>query len=339
MRLQLSVRSRSSLQLFSFAAAVHLFISGQAGGLFAPRVVAAVAQAGPGTSQVPAAQRINAQRLLSDVRALSAPEMEGRRSGTDGNRRAQSLILGRFKELKLHPVNGSYEQRFPLDSHGTTGADRLPGTSLLAVLPGSSRRDEFVVVSAHYDHLGIRNGQIYGGADDNASGVAAMLAIAGWCAAMGPAKSLLFVAFDAEEHGLRGSKYFVANPPIELKRISAVVNLDMVGRGDANILHVVGTFHYPALKAPVVAAAKGRNIMVRFGHDRPGVRGEVDWTSSSDHGSFHAAGIPFLYFGVDDHGDYHKPTDTADRIPRAFFIEATELVLDTVQKLTEMREN
>jgi Zn-dependent M28 family amino/carboxypeptidase len=91
------------------------------------------------------------------------------------------------------------------------------------------------------------------------------------------------------------------------------------------------------LRSLVMEAARGRGLNVRFGHDRPAAEtgGIQDWTYSSDHGPFHDAGIPFLYFAVDDHPDYHKPTDTADRIPRQFYAAATELMLDAVRRLSD----
>jgi Zn-dependent M28 family amino/carboxypeptidase len=191
-------------------------------------------------------------------------------------------------------------------------------------------------VTAHYDHLGVRGGRTYPGADDNASGVAGLLAAASWFARHRPRRSILFVAFDGEELGLQGAKHFVAHPPIDLARVALVVNLDMIGRGDANTLVVAGTHHYPHLKDTVEAAARGRRIRVAFGHDKPspGNRSD-DWTHASDHGPFHDAGIPFLYFGVEDHPDYHQPTDTADRIPAAFYVEAVEVIIETVRRFSE----
>jgi hypothetical protein len=114
--------------------------------------------------------------------------------------------------------------------------------------------------------------------------------------------------------------------------------MDMIGRGDANTLYVAGTHYSPAL-APIVSdAAKNRDITVRLGHDAPAASGgPEDWTNSSDHGPFHAAGVRFLYFGVEDHPDYHKPGDTADKIPRRFYQEATELVVDVVTRLAEAK--
>ena len=258
--------------------------------------------------------------------------MQGRLTGTPGNKRAQAFILERFKTLALQPLNGSFEQKFAF----TEGTTQFPdATNLWAMIPGTAERDRYVVVSAHYDHLGLKNGAIHHGADDNASGVAVLLELARWFRARPPRVSLVLVAFDGEEEGLQGAKNFLAHPPVPVDRIAAIVNMDMVGRGDKNVIYVAGTAHYPALKPIVQEAAKGRSIELRFGHDRRGVAGEDDWTQSSDHGPFHAAHVPFLYFGVEDHPDYHKPTDTADRIPRAFYAEAAEVVLGTVQRLTD----
>jgi glutamate carboxypeptidase len=280
----------------------------------------------------PVASRVDSSRLLKDLATLAASNMEGRLPGTPGHKRAQAYILEQFKQLKLQPVNQSFEQKFSFRS-----TREFPdAANLFATIPGTAEPERYVVVSAHYDHLGVRNGATYHGADDNASGVAALLAAARWFSTHPARISLLFVAFDGEEEGLQGAKYFIEHPPVPIDRMTAVVNMDMVGRGDKNEIYVAGTTPYPALKPIVEAAAKGRKINVRFGHDRRGVAGVEDWTNSSDHGPFHNAHVPFLYFGVEDHADYHKPTDTPDKIPRAFYVEATEVVLDTVQRLTDM---
>jgi glutamate carboxypeptidase len=285
-----------------------------------------------------AAARVDATRLMDDLRALAAPDMEGRLTGSAGWKRAQTRILERFKQLGLQPLNGSHEQKFSFTrTRGRTTEEIPDATNLMGVVPGTRERDQYVLVTAHYDHLGLRDGRTFHGADDNASGVAALLAIAQWFAANPAPVSIGFVAFDAEEQGLRGARHFVASPPIDLRRITAVVNMDMIGRGDKNVIFVAGTSRFPSLKAPVTAAAAGRPITVRFGHDRPGVPGEDDWTNSSDHGAFVGGGTPFLYFGVEDHADYHQPSDTADKIPRAFFVAATELVLDTVRRIADLR--
>ena len=234
------------------------------------------------------AGRVDGARLVRDVESLSAPEMEGRLSGTPGNKRAQAFIAAQFKEIGLEPLNGAFEQKFAFKQSSRGTAEEVPdAANLMGIVRGTAERDRYVVVSAHYDHLGVRSGQIYRGADDNASGVAGLLATARWFRAHPSRQSVLFVAFDAEEAGLQGARHFVAHPPVPLDRISTVLNLDMIGRGDKNVLFVAGTHHYPALKPVVEDAARGRSITIAFGHDQPGLPPGDDWTQSSDHGPFH----------------------------------------------------
>jgi len=270
------------------------------------------------------AARVDPVRLIADVEALSAPAMEGRRTGTPGNQKAREFILERFRTLGLKPFGSSYEQKF---SSGTANAANIVG-----MVRGTAQPEEFLLLTAHYDHLGVRNGALHPGADDNASGVAAMLEAAAYIAAHPLRRSVLFVAFDSEEQGLRGAKHFVAQPLVDLKRIKLMLNLDMVSRNDAGTIFAAGTSYHPELKDVVTRAAEGRKLKVAFGHDRPPkeAKGAADWTNQSDHGPFHAAGVRTLYYGVEDHADYHKPTDTADKIPRAFFAEVAELVLQTL---------
>lgn len=289
----------------------------------------------------PGPARVNADRLVADVETLSSAPFEGRLPGTPGSHRAQQLILGRFRELGLQPVGGTYQQKFSFTHHSIKGIV-MPGrhytnefpdaTNLMGVIDGSAERDRFIVVSAHYDHLGVRDGVLYPGADDNASGVAAMLASAEYFSQHRPRSSIVFIAFDGEEEGLQGAHYFVEHAPFDLKKVMLEINLDMVGRGDNNELYVAGTTETPALRDPVAAVARGRNLRLLFGHDRPlYLSGRVEsWVQSSDHGAFHDHGVPFLYFGVEDHPDVHKPTDTADKIPRGFFVEAANLVVDVI---------
>jgi len=249
--------------------------------------------------------------------------MEGRRTGTPGNQRARDFIVERFRALGLKPIGTGYEQKF---TSGEASAANVAG-----LVRGTARPDDFLLVTAHYDHLGVRNGALHPGADDNASGIAVLLQAAAYVARHPLKHSVAFVAFDSEEQGLRGAKYFVAHPPIVLKRIRLMINLDMVSRNDASTIFASGTSFHPELKELVTRAAEGRKLTVRFGHDRPSKeKGAEDWTNQSDQGPFHAAGVRTLYYGVEDHPDYHKPTDTADKIPRPFFTAVAELVLQTL---------
>jgi Zn-dependent M28 family amino/carboxypeptidase len=255
------------------------------------------------------APAIDVEQLLNTVRTLAAPEFDGRRAGTPGGDKARAWIAERFKTIGLEPLES--------------------GTNVVGLCKGSGSGREAVVVSAHFDHLGVRDGTMYPGADDNASGVAVLLAIGEYCKQTPFAHDVVFAAFDAEEQGLRGARAFVEQPPIPKERLALNINLDMVSRGDKNELYAAGTYHWPKTKPTLEAVAARTPIKLLFGHDRPS-DGKDDWTKQSDHGAFHAAGIPFVYFGVEDHPDYHKPTDTPDKINPTFFRQAAEAILDAV---------
>jgi hypothetical protein len=272
---------------------------------------------------------VDEERLLADIWTLAADSMKGRRAGTEGGARARSFLLSRFRELGLRDFGEGYEQEFVL-SRG--GADAAPGVNLVGYVRGSEHPDRYVVVTAHYDHLGMQNGMIYNGADDNASGTAALLALAAHLRVNTPRHSIVFVATDAEEgsvhggEGLQGARAFVRDPPIPLERIVLNVNLDMISRSERDELYAAGTYHHPELTPLVERVAATAPLRLLMGHDRPGLPPGDDWTMSSDHGAFHEAGIPFLYFGVEDHEDYHRPTDVFENIDPDFYVRAVRTV-------------
>ena len=259
--------------------------------------------------------------LMRDVRVLAADSMEGRKVGSPGGARARRYLVQRLRALKLAPLGKGFEHPFGR------------GVNLLAVIPGTSQAARYIVLSAHYDHLGIVRGEIYNGADDNASGAAAVLAIAREIRRRPLSHSLIVALFDGEEAGLLGAKAFVANPTVARRAIALNVNLDMVGHSERGELWAAGTARYPALLPPMIALRERAPVHLLLGHDRTGVRGQQDWTSDSDHGAFHAAGIPFIYFGVEDHQDYHRPTDDPQTLTPAFFAGAVETVLQALRGL------
>ena len=272
------------------------------------------------STTVAARTTIDTTRLMADLRALSADSMEGRRTGTAGGERARRYLDRAFRSTGLAPVGSGFRHRFGDDADASAG-----GVNFIGRIAGRDT-SRVIVLSAHYDHLGIRNGQTYNGADDNASGTAALLEIARHYARVRPAHTILFVAFDAEEQGLRGARAFVAEPPVRRDAIAIDINLDMVSRNGRGELWVAGTRHYPFLRPFVEKLAATAPVTLRIGHDSPGT-GSDDWTDASDHGPFHEAKIPFLYFGVEDHPDYHRPTDDADRIEPRFYGHAVETIL------------
>jgi hypothetical protein len=302
-----------------------------------------VSQALPGAANG-AMQFVDRAALLGDVQALSSADFEGRKTGTPGSFKAQAYLQERLRDIGAKPFGRRYAQPFAFTLRSFRGL-LTPGqpystaypdaTNIIGFIPGTAAPDKYLLVSAHYDHLGIVDGKLYPGADDNASGVAAMLAIASWFKAHPPLHSVVFAAFDAEELGLRGSRAFLEALPFPREQLIVDLNLDMLSHNDVDQIFVAGTFHYPYLKPYLAQAASRSAVHVFLGHDRSQlIAGAVeDWSDSSDHGPFHAAGIAFLYFGVADHPDYHQPSDTFAHINQDFFVRVGNLVVDTATVL------
>lgn len=265
-------------------------------------------------------------RLLSDLSVLAHDSMSGRRVGTPGAQRARTFLVDALTDAGLTTSEAS-----PLRPFSWPGGT---GVNIVTELPGKSDSEdgEVIVLTAHYDHLGIRDGQIYNGADDNASGTAALLEI-GRQLLVDPLEHPVVLAFvDAEEGGINGSRALVDDPPILLNRVALNVNLDMVARTDG-VLWAGGAYHTPALRPILEDVARRAPLELRLGHDRPGAPEGDDWTEASDHASFHRVGIPFVYFGVEDHPDYHEPTDDFEKIDPAEFAAAVETILIALRAL------
>lgn len=271
--------------------------------------------------------------LMAHVRTLASDAYGGRRTGEAGNNKAGQYIEQRFKAYGLEPIKESYQQPFQFYSRFLKKP--FDAVNIWGMVEGTRYPDSFLVLSAHYDHVGTRKGEIYNGADDNASGVGALLELARYFAKAPTEYSLIFISFDAEEIGLKGAQHFTEEPPVPLSAIKCNINMDMVGRNAQSEIYICGTKHYPhllPLLQPLAASQTG-GLTVSFGHDSPEPTPADDWTLASDHGYFHKAGIPFLYFGVEDHEDYHKPTDDAERIMPDFYQQVCELVRQAVLKI------
>lgn len=273
---------------------------------------------------------IDERALLERVEVLASDEFEGRKVGTDGGRMAREFVASEFSRLQLQPVGADgLLHAFPI---ATREGEDLQGYNVLGIVEGTEIPDRYIVLSAHFDHLGVRDGEVFNGADDNASGTSAIIAIAEYLQRRRPRHSVIVSALDAEEGGLRGARAFVENPPVPLEQIVLNINLDMVSRSADRELYAAGTYHYPSLGEMLVPLEGREEAKLLFGHDRPEL-GSDDWTNASDHGPFHAAGVPFVYFGVEDHAGYHKPGDDYHDITHDFYVEATELILEAVQLL------
>ncbi|WMI66434.1 M28 family peptidase [Aestuariibaculum sp. YM273] len=271
------------------------------------------------------------ETLLKNIENLSADAFEGRRTGTRGGIKARKYVINEFSKLGVQPLfKRNYEQPFTF----TLDGKYYEAANVLGVIKGEKYPDKYIVISAHYDHEGIKHGEIYNGADDNASGVGALFSFAEYYQYHQPKYSIILAAFDAEELGLQGSKYFVNNPKIPFKNIVFNINMDMISRSENNELFAVGAAHYPFLKSVIKGIETPDNFKLSMGHDQGNWK--EDWTHSSDHAPFHKQGIPFLYFGVEDHSDYHEPTDDYENIQPVFYSNAVKVIISVFEKLDSL---
>ena len=270
-------------------------------------------------------------RLRTHVSALASPAFGGR-SGA-GARKSAEYIAEAFRALRLEPLFAdSYFQDIP-----ASGPGRPRGRNVGARLLGSDSalRDQWIVVSAHYDHLGIQGGELYPGADDNASGVAMMLEVAR-ALARGPERprrSLMFLGFDQEEIGLYGSRYFVEHPPAPLDRLALFLTADMIGRALGGVcepyVFVMGTEHAPGLRPWIERAARNRPITVGL------LGADLLMINRSDYGPFRAREIPFLFFSTGENPRYHTPLDTPETLNYAKLESISRIILDVVRQATD----
>lgn len=291
---------------------------------------------------------INADELLENIQILSNDSLGGRLFSSEGNYKARKFIVKKFKEKGLQPVNGVYEQEFsstltkktrqetfpinkkPLGNFSNVPDTTVVGGNALGMLKGQTNKT--FVITAHLDHLGTRDGKIYNGADDNASGVAALFTIAEYFKNKTTQHNLLFAAVDAEEIGSLGAEFFLKNYKNK-ENIVLNINLDMIAHSDYDPdLFGSGLYHYPELRDPL-EEIYSEKINLLFGHDDPNNKEQADWTFSSDHRVFYREKIPFIYFGVPDHKDYHRPSDTFATINQEFYIEAVKIVIQAIENL------
>jgi Zn-dependent M28 family amino/carboxypeptidase len=276
---------------------------------------------------------VDGVQLLEDLRVLSSDEMQGRETGTPGAAKARAYILERFKAVGVQPIGSAYTAEFALPARrgASSGVARV-GTNVIGRIVGRLQPLRHIVVSAHYDHVGVRGGRVFNGANDNASGTAALFALGRYFSAHRPANSLILAAFDAEELGLVGAEAFLRSPPVDRKSIVLNVNADMVGRDRDNILWVSGASRQPFLRPYLSRVAARAPVALTLGHDDPSGRGGADWMPDSDQWVFFQAGVPALYVGVEDREEHHQPTDDYDNMTHRFFVNAVETIRMLVEE-------
>jgi len=273
-------------------------------------------------------------RAVQIIEALSADDLQGRRSGTEGAEQARVIISDHLEELGLEITR----QGFGFDNPRTEEIEDIPSTNLIVTIPGSDVKDgPLLVVTAHYDHLGVHDGKIFNGADDNASGVGALMAIVENFTTSAPTHDVMGVFLDAEEFGMQGADVLVISDLL-VNRPLFNLNLDMVSQNADGVIFASGTRHNPEVKPIIEALKLPQGVEIKFGHDDP-ADPPNDWTFQSDHRAFHEIGVPYIYFGVEDHPHYHKASDEFSTIPLERYVAFVDMLVGVAETLDDNLED
>ena len=288
---------------------------------------------------------INRSSAEATINFLASDELQGREAGFHGSRVTSEYIVSLLQWMGVSPLADSYFQPFDayrkerqkkgrLEVHPDSIAklkqevhQKLSMRNVLGMIPGKNTK-EYVIVGAHFDHLGIDpaldGDQIYNGADDNASGVSAVLQIARAFLASGqqPERNVIFAFWDGEEKGLLGSKYFVQTCPF-LSQIKGYLNFDMIGRNNKPQQPKQVVYFYTAVH-PVFGDWLKEDIRKYGLQLEPDYRAWENPIGGSDNGSFAKVGIPIIWNHTDGHPDYHQPSDHADRLNWDKVVEITK---------------
>jgi Zn-dependent M28 family amino/carboxypeptidase len=272
---------------------------------------------------------IDKELLLEHLSYLSSNELAGRKIASDGNKLAQKYIIDQLVSHSILPLNKQYKHNFIKNNI----FNEITGSNIAAMIPGSHNKDSYIVLSAHFDHIGQKGNKVYNGADDNASGTSALLSL-GQELIKAPLKHNVILLFtDGEEVNLTGAKAFVKDHETIISHTKLNINLDMLAgskktnklrymsRGLNNLLNESHIEKLHELQRSLnIPIKKGFRVKSFTGNRR------IKWLRASDHGVFHRAGVPFLYFGVGTHINYHQFSDTYNNVNHDFFHLATNAI-------------
>nr|WP_299034689.1 M28 family metallopeptidase [uncultured Tenacibaculum sp.] len=299
------------------------------------------------------AKTITAKDLGKHLFIYASDEFEGRNTGEPGQKKAIKYLKDFYVSQGIaSPLGGDdYYQEVPSEylSNNRRGIILKDSENVLAYIKGSEKPEEIIVISAHLDHEGIKNGEIYNGADDDGSGTVAILEIAeafkqAADAGRGPKRSILFLHVTGEEKGLLGSKYYSENPIFPLANTVTNLNMDMIGRvddhhkGNPNYIYLIGADKLSTELHNVSEAMNKKytniNLDYKYNDDNDPNR----FYYRSDHYNFAKHNIPVIFYFNGTHDDYHRPTDTPDKINYEMLEKRTRLVFHTAWEVAN-REN
>jgi hypothetical protein len=295
---------------------------------------------------------ISADDLKKHLYTIAADSMEGRETGSAGQKKAGKYLISQYQQNQVSFPKGAsdYYQAVPASFLNKKRNNNLADSeNIWAFIEGSEKPEEVIVISAHYDHVGIENGEVYNGADDDGSGTSALLEIAqafqmAKKAGHGPKRSILFLHVTGEEHGLLGSRYYSENPLFPLANTVADVNIDMIGRRDAfhadtnNYVYIIGANRLSSeldhISATMNQKYVGLDLDYRFNDPKDPNR----FYERSDHYNFAKFGIPSVFFFNGVHADYHKKSDEPNKIEYDALEKRTQLAFVIAWELANRKD-
>ncbi|MVX36077.1 M28 family metallopeptidase [Myroides sp. LoEW2-1] len=289
---------------------------------------------------------INQDSIATNLKKLASDEFQGRRTGEPGQKKATEFIVNFYKKRGIAPPKemDGYLQSIPSSFMKPSMMKLQDSENILAYFEGTEKPEEVLIISAHYDHMGILLDQIYYGADDNGSGTASIMEIARVFQQLKeqgiqPKRSVLFIHLTGEEFGLFGSKYYVQNPIFPIENTIANLNIDMIGRrskehsGKGDYIFAVGSGKLSKDLYDVVSSANKESINLTIDYKFDDENDPQQIYYRSDHYSFAQKGIPAVFYYNGTHDDYHLPSDTFDKIDLPLLTKRTQLIFTTAWKL------
>lgn len=295
---------------------------------------------------------ITATELEKHLYIVAADSMQGRDTGSEGQKKAGRYLIGEYNKMGISYPKGatSFYQKVP-SAFMRRNYSPTPNDSenIWAFIEGSEKPDEILVISAHYDHVGTKNGEIYNGADDDGSGTVALLEIAqafikAKNEGLGPKRSILFLHVTAEEKGLHGSRFYSENPLFPLKNTIADINIDMIGRRDTihkttnNYVYVIGSDRLSTDLHKINEEANSKYTKLDLDYKYNDINDPERIYYRSDHYNFAKNGIPSIFFFNGVHADYHLPGDTPDKIEYDALAKRTQLAFATAWELANRKD-
>lgn len=295
---------------------------------------------------------ITADELKTHLYIVASDAMEGRETGSAGQKRAGEYLISQYKKAGLSFPKGAkgFYQAVPAEYMNKNSREKLNDSeNIWAYIEGSEKPNEVLVVSAHYDHVGVKNGDVYNGADDDGSGTVALLEIAqafekAKKEGHGPKRSILFLHVTGEEHGLYGSQYYSEHPLFPIANTITDINIDMIGRRDPehattnNYVYLIGADRLSSDLNKICLSANDKYIQMDLDLKYNDPKDSNHFYERSDHYNFAKFGIPsvFLFNGV--HADYHQKSDTPDKIEYDALAKRAKLAFTIAWELAN-REN